>query len=430
MVTGCGIGTTSGTGPASPVGIPGAAIKGQVYGGQQPITGASVYLYAAGSTGYGSAYPYPNGASSMLGSNVVTTDANGNFNITNDYMCPSATTEVYLEAVGGSPDTNPADNNPNIVQIVALGPCGGLANMSFITMNELTTVASAYALAPFMAGPSNIGTSAANNTGITNAFATVNKLVNIQYGQINVNTVPSGATIPTAKLNTLADILASCVNQPHGGHAGDGTNCGTLFTDTTPPGGTAPTDTLSAAMNLAKYPGQFVSSLAGLASRMSPFQTIETSTPTDWTLTITYTASINGPGAVAADQLGNIWVVNNAEGSLVELTTNGSPAGPWMIGSVSPGPLAIDLVGDAWVGSTTANSLFEIAPGGAFGSVTGSGLGTTTSAIAIDGSGNIWAAGSGARLSEFSGSTHAPLSAAGYSGGGLSAAKSIAITPH
>ena len=35
--------------------IPGAALHGMVHGGQQPIVGAHVYLYAANTTGYGNA---------------------------------------------------------------------------------------------------------------------------------------------------------------------------------------------------------------------------------------------------------------------------------------------------------------------------------------------------------------------------------------
>ena len=433
VLTGCGMSSSSATSsPSVPVGVQGKPFNGTVFGGQQPLYGARVYLYAAGSTGYGSAYPYANGASSLLGGNVVTTDIRGNFGITGDYTCPSAATEVYLEAVGGSPDGILADNNPNVIMLAALGPCGNLASTSFITMNELTTIASAFSLAPFMTGPSNIGTSAGNNAGLVNAFATVNKLVNIQYGQINVSTVPTGATLPTKELNTLADILAACVNTPNGGVAGDGiTACGTLFTDTTPPsGGLAPTDTLTAALNIAHYPGRNVASLASLATRTSPFQNIETSVPTDWTISIRYTASVNGPGAIATDLSGDVWVVNNAENSLMEMDPSGAPLGPWDIGSVAAGPLAIDLLGNAWVNSTSSGALREIATGGAFSTITGGGLGPTTTALAADGSGYIWAAGSGSKLSQFTVSTQAPVSSTGYTGGGLANARSIAITPH
>jgi len=385
-----------------------------------------VYLYAAGNSGYGSAYPYPNGASSLLGSHVVTTDTTGSFNITGDYTCPTLATEVYLEAVGGTPDGTLTDNNPNVIMLAALGPCGNLSGASFITMNELTTVASAWSLAPFMTGPSNIGTSATNSVGLTNAFETVNTLVNIQAGQVN-STLPAGATIPTAELNTLADILAACVNTPKGGHSGDATPCGTLFKNTIPPGGSAPTDTLTAALNIAHYPGQNVENLALLADKTSPFQNIETAIPTDWTISIRYTGggTLAAPSGVAADQTGNIWVANITGASITRLSTVGDYIANYTGGT---GPLAVDLNGDVWTNGTAANSLGEVSSAGVTSSYTGGGLGTTT-AIAVDGSGNVWAAGTGTTLSEFNSSTGAAVSSTGFTGGGLSNAKSLAITP-
>src|ERR1035441_2205543 len=49
----------------------GAAFQGRVRGGQQPVSGASILLYAAGSTGTGA------GAVNLLAPNIVTTDAFG-----------------------------------------------------------------------------------------------------------------------------------------------------------------------------------------------------------------------------------------------------------------------------------------------------------------------------------------------------------------
>jgi hypothetical protein len=87
----------SGFTSTAPVTVPGVALRGTVHGGQQPISNATLQLYAAGSTGYGSAYSYSSGTS-LLGTHVVTTNANGGFSITGDYTCPSSTTEVYLVA--------------------------------------------------------------------------------------------------------------------------------------------------------------------------------------------------------------------------------------------------------------------------------------------------------------------------------------------
>ena len=64
VLTGCSL--TSTTAPTSEISVSGDAIHGIVHGGQQPIKGAHVYLYAAGTGGYGTA------STSLLTSSVST----------------------------------------------------------------------------------------------------------------------------------------------------------------------------------------------------------------------------------------------------------------------------------------------------------------------------------------------------------------------
>jgi trimeric autotransporter adhesin len=66
------------------------ALRGSIHGGQQPISGATIQLYAAGTSGYGSA------AAPILTSTVAT-DANGGFSISGDYTCPAGGL-IYLTA--------------------------------------------------------------------------------------------------------------------------------------------------------------------------------------------------------------------------------------------------------------------------------------------------------------------------------------------
>jgi len=75
LVSGCG-----GTLIRSTSAAPGVSFRGMVLGGQQPVTGAMVYLYAAGSTGYGSA------STSLLNTSIsgVSTDGNGIGYVTTD----------------------------------------------------------------------------------------------------------------------------------------------------------------------------------------------------------------------------------------------------------------------------------------------------------------------------------------------------------
>jgi len=75
--------TTSGTDSA-----PGTVLHGSVYGGQNPIVGAHVYLYAINNAGYGGAGIAPsttNVSVSLLQSAANTTeDTNGKYYVTTD----------------------------------------------------------------------------------------------------------------------------------------------------------------------------------------------------------------------------------------------------------------------------------------------------------------------------------------------------------
>jgi hypothetical protein len=77
---GCSMGDIALSGPAP---VAAAHISGSVHGGQQPITNATIGLYAVGTAGYGSA------AASLLTAGV-TSGAGGSFSVTGDYTCPSS----------------------------------------------------------------------------------------------------------------------------------------------------------------------------------------------------------------------------------------------------------------------------------------------------------------------------------------------------
>jgi hypothetical protein len=371
-------------------------LKGTVHGGQWPVAGANIQFYAAGSNGYGVGSTYLVGTS-LLGTTVVTTGADGSFSITGDYVCPSPTTLVYLVATGGNPGL-PQGTNPNIGLMATLGQCGQLSNSTFVSINELTTVASVWALSPFMNSVSNIGSSASNAQGLLNAFAAVNKLVNTATGVVSGPALPAGATLPVAKINTLADILASCINTA-GGIAGDGSACGILFSNTAV-NGTAPTDTITAAMNMAQHPNNQVSALVGMTTPAAPFQPTLASTPNDLQLVISYSAGgFSSPRGVAVDASGYVWVPNAAGNTLTQLDNSGVPlsgTSGYSAGTLNqPSAVAIDLSGNAWVANKGNNSVSEINPSGTAGTIySGGGLNTPTS-IAIDAYGNAWTANNG-----------------------------------
>lgn len=427
LLSGCGmtsspIKTTGPTGTSTP-----ATYSGKVMGGQQPVGGITLQLYLTGTSGYGA-------AATPLGASFTTT-AYGNFNFPS-YTCPGDSRQLFLVGTGGTPIGG--SPNANLALTVGLGAC--TTTPPFINMNELTTVATVYALSGFMTGPTNIGAPSTNTLGLQNAFAAINKVVNISTGAVSGPALPAGATLPILEINALGNVLQNCVNSA-GGSAADstdgltnGTPCGKLFYDTNT--GTAPTDTITAAMNIAQNPGLNVAKIdANQASSpaFSPYLSVN-SPPTDWTIAITYTGGgLSSPKAIANDANGNVWVTNPGGNSVTELNNAGapltSPDGFSGGGISNPQGIAIDTSGNAWVTNAGNNTITEISS--ALTSplqITGNSL-NTPEGIAIDGAGNIWVANNGSNTIGAFTNTGSPLTNQPYSGGGLSSPTSIAINP-
>lgn len=437
VLTGCG-GAFNPGGSALSIGSSSSAavstglgVQGRVHGGQQPINGSKVYLYAAGNTGYGS------GATSMLNApGYVLTDAAGGFSITGDYTCPSDTAQMYLVAVGG--DTG-AGVNPSSVLMAALGDCKELTSATFVSMNEVSSVASAYALAQFMTpGSTSIGTSSTNLTGLRNAFSTVANLIDLGRGAARSTTPTGNGIVPQNRIYTLANIMAACVNTTGGSGP-----CASLFAATTPTGGAAPADTLSAMLNIARNPGGNVSALFHVPSGKPTFQPSLSGAPNDWTLSLEFTGGgLNTPQLPAVDAGGNIWVPNaNDQGTLTELSPTGVPLsgnGGFSGGGLSnPYAVAIDLNGNAWVANQgRANSVAGqsqysnvskhtssgVALSGANG-FTANGM-SKPAAIAVDATGNVFTANANNSVTKL---TAAGTLAAQITNGGLGTPFSVAI---
>ncbi|SNS99588.1 hypothetical protein SAMN05421770_103389 [Granulicella rosea] len=362
-------------------------LQGTIHGGQQPISGASVALYAGSINGYGSA------VQSILQAPVTTTST-GAFNITGDYSCTTGQ-QMYLVATGGNTGSGV---NPNSAIMAALGDCAQLSANTYVNANEVTTVASAFALAPFMSGASALGTSSTNIAGLARAFASVHKLVNTATGAAPGDLLPAGATAPTAEINTLANLIAACVNTT--GDAGSLSLCHQLFVNVTPAGGIVPTDTVGAALAIAKNPTLNVPALFNMIPASNPFQPSLTTAPIDWTLAIDYAGSFNKPTTTAIDQSGNIWVANAGNNTVTALAQTGSPATTAPLsgnGLAAPTAAAIDAAGNAWFANATGAVLSAFTPSGT--ALTGSpftsnGISQPVS-LAFDAIGNVWVANAG-----------------------------------
>jgi len=409
----------------------GAALKGKVYGGRQPIVGAHVYAYAANTTGYGSASislltsnvlsQSPAGGQDGSGNYYVTTNGLGVFSISGEYTCPGPDAQLYLYAVGGNPG---AGENSAAGLMIGIGSCDSPNfSTSFFNMDEVSTVATAYALAGFMTDPTHVSSSGSAQamTGIAHAFSTVANLEDAGSGGVLVTTPAGNGIVPHLEINTLANILAACINS-----AGPSTTaCTTLFSNAMN-GTVAPTDTAAAAINIAHNPGANMDNLWGLQVPDAPFQPSLTAEPNDFTMSITYTGGgLDGSGfspeGIAVDGSGNLWVPNYAASTLTELRYDGTVlSGANGFGSEvldNPTSVAIDPNGLVAVANFTGGSLAVFDSTGALKSQPqGSGL-NKPYGIAIDSADNIWASNFGSNsFSEFDINGNAASGTGGFGG--------------
>ena len=398
------------------------AIAGQVHGGQNPVSGSAVTLWQAGTGGYGQ------GATSLA---VTTTDSTGHFAL--NFSCPYSGVQVYLTAQGGNPG---AGTNSALQMLAALGNCANLPNTFSVDINELTTVASVWALARFIntsggavtaraqtAGPPvvmrtaatgilDIGAPFSNATGLANAMALVANLVDVATGLAPASLAPEVVS-PAAELNTIADILQDCVNS----NGSSSTACQNLFSCvvpgstpgtgnsapcTVPAGAAQPQDTLSAALEIALNPANNVVALFNLTSATPAFAPPLGSAPNAWTVALTYTGGgLDHPSGIAIDASGNAWIANPITGAGVAKL---SPLGASLSGSVGflsgglngPAALAIDLFGNAWVGDGGATAVMKLSPSGSpLSGNSGYTVSVSVGGVAIEPSGNVWVVGVG-----------------------------------
>lgn len=379
LVSGCGIDAIDHT----PIGT--QTLHGLVHGGQQPVSGATIQLYtvgnATGSAGNGSM------ATPML-TRAVSSQGDGTFDLTGAYTCGqsykgdsigSPSDQVYIVASDGDPGLTPAANNPALVLVAALGDCANLSTLSYVEINEITTAAAAWALAPFAASYTHIGASTSNVSGIENAFLDAALLADVTTGQ--PATLASNLTVESAKLITLANALGSCVNSK-----GDSVGCSPLFMAATPTGSlVAPTDTFAAALNIVKNPGENVVAVFMAAGSKPPFAGALPTWPNDWTMSLTVTGGgLADPTGLAIDADNNVWVAGYS-GPLSAFNAQGTPLSATGYGAgvldLSLG-IAIDTNGDIWVTNnqtsySTSGSVSKFlgvnAPAGSVGTVVESG---------------------------------------------------------
>ncbi len=383
--------------------------------GTTPLVGATVSLWSTGAT-----------AAQVAGSASVTTNASGAFSI--HYTCPTSGTLMYVVATGGHVGSGAA--NANISLTSALGACGGLPTSAGITVNELTTAASAYALSGFASAATAPATVKfqGKSPGLDQAFNTLSNLTNTGTGAFETTAPETNKTFVQQTLDTVANALAACnastgactelytCATPGATYVGTGQACMTTGSPT------LATDTLSAALDITQNAGTVsTSGIYDLGTTTKPFSTVLTGSPNDWTLPLVYPFTNYGP--LAIDAAGHVWVLTqdptaplNTTVVVAELDANfnvlstgahyDNGGGMTTFDNTDVTNLAIDSGGNVWVGGgPNSPKIVELnSSGGAVSGSTGYFAGNGpdgTAGVAIDAAGDAWFASGSTNSSVF-----------------------------
>lgn len=446
LLSGCG--SSFNLGPTTPEPAVVADMHGIVHGGQAAVTGATVSIYEIPNTASGGANPAAGYAAALpTAIGTATTDSSGNWSVSGLPSCVSGSDEIYLVASGGKEIGNSTTNSALVLTSVG-GPCGAQFTFNF-DINEVTTVATEFALAGFSSDYLHVGTKSTNTVGLTNAFATVNNLVNLSitggsartvtpaYTTAPANTTPDvfSSIPPYDTINTLANVLASCVNAAAG--ASDSA-CTTLFSYTGGSNslavgqngvqGPVAGNTADAALYIAHNPGlpsssgfteNNVAAVWGLPAPQAPFGPTLAAAPNDFTLTVNFVSgglggsslgTAAGGNNLAIDTSGNLWVPDSRRKTVSELNNLGAPISPTTqisgttliqaggysgLSLNSPGRIDTDSSGNAWVADAT-NCLIGLSPSGSplTGSPFTSACPTTgAKSVAVSNDGNVFIEG-------------------------------------
>jgi hypothetical protein len=374
-----------------------ADFTGSVQGAGKPIAGSTVTLYAATS-----------GAPKQLAQG--TTDDNGAFQLAVGQ--PPAEGILYVVAKSGTAQAAADKGANNAIALLAV--LGDSLPTTPVTVNEYSTVASVWTSAQFLKGEVLSGT----KLGLRIAAGNVRNFVDLETGRLGPviqDPLNSSQTATLATFNTLANLLAGCITRVHGDA------CNKLFAVATPPGGVAPTDTLTAAQNIARNASNQAQQLFALLDafypvpvgerwRAVPFIPYLSFAPSAWTLSLVYAGGgLNSLGGIAIDGEGNMWADDNFlvgaqstiygqfGGGISKIAPNGLPLSPMTVGYRG-------------------------------GGIDGPGFG-----IAIGADDRVWATSLGAKnISVFDRKTGKPLSPeTGYTfGGQLGSMQGIITTPN
>ena len=263
-------------------------LSGVVNTGEDALAFAKVSVYSS-SDGSGS---------KLLGS--ARTEADGSFSLS--YRAPKrADGIVYVTTTGGelSGSGTSVPKKFRLASVIGV-PVDGQT----IMINDLTTVASAFAMAQFVQGKKLRGP----NPGIQIASQMIGHLVDIQTGELGatITNDSNGSSATTLNsFNDLGNLLVSC--------ASDADVCDDLIDLARPIRGARAKDTYRALVNMAKNPWQNTAEIYGLVGS-DAYQPGRDGAPDGWTLSLKFKGdptAFAGPGNIAIDAEGQLWVGNN-----------------------------------------------------------------------------------------------------------------------
>ena len=337
-------------------------IEGQVQAGGGPLANSTVTLWAASA-----------GEPRQIAQ--ARTNNDGRFELGSQETL-GADVILYVVAKGGEAAVNKgAGDNPAAALLAVLG------NMPppKVVINEMTTVASVWTHAQFLNGAAITG----HALGLKIAAGNVPSLVDLQtggWGDAIQGPLNSGQTPTMANFATLADLLSGCVTRV------SNDACGQLFAAATPPTGSVPTDTLTAAQSIARYPWyqpQRVFALLeafypipqGKTMRAVPYLPYLNFSPSAWVLPLKFDGGgYRAGGGAMFDSEGNLWVGDNFtvgwqgqdslwQGNATKFDPNGKPLSPITTGFAGGGMqgnsfgTAVDAKDNAWFSTYGASRL-------------------------------------------------------------------------
>src|SRR5262245_6000310 len=244
-------------------------VEGQVQAGGGALANSTVTLWAASA-----------GEPRQVAQ--ARTNHDGRFEL-GSQETPGADVILYVVAKGGEAAVNKgAGDNPAAALLAVLGNAPPVK----VVINELTTVAAVWTHAQFLNGVAIKG----HALGLKIAAGNVPNFVDLQtggWGATIQDPLNSGQTPTMANFATLADLLAGCATRV----VADA--CSKLFAAATPPIGSAPSDTLTAAQSIARHPwykperlfallGEFYPVPKGRTLRPVPFMPYLNYTPSAW----------------------------------------------------------------------------------------------------------------------------------------------------